>query len=1009
MATPADLAVGLVTSVIYDAVKRPLRDLQTTAGRRTEIKKALVGQPSGEMEQIAQAAAASLADLARVLGNDYGTYSKRVERFLSELKRSAIPHALLKLTIKGQKTDELFQAFNFIHAASVPLPFEARPLFDALCSAINARINSAVQDPVLLEIIRSQSSDIRDELTQLRLALQRLTTSAATVDIDTFIAARTRIAKWIEGENRDLPIETDRGTKRVLITKIVIPARLKETDNKKPDTPSMRGQRDTTIGIVDFRRNFHRAIVLGDPGGGKSTLTQLLCYDLSRKIIAEAQNPGAKHYHSGDLRIPLRVVVRSLDRRQKHDAGYSILDHLVDEIRPVLDNDANLTEGVLRQALSLGQAVLLFDGLDELLDVERRRQMARAVEQFCSSYPACPALVTSRVVGYRDAPLSSDFEAFSLSRLNQDEIHSYCQRLVKAIGGPKQAVARELADRFIEQTRRTASDLRENPLLLGLMVYIFMEKGDVPDNRPEIYRECSQLMFLRWDQRRDIRFEYPDDFELMDLFGHLAVQIFGDSDAEEGVSEQWLNKKIREFFEDWYSDRPRAVAASTALVKFITGRAWVMCDVGPGTYKFTHRTFMEYFVARRLDSESESISELLTTLYPRIVLAEWDVVSHLALQIASSSGPKALRSVEALHDLLERPDRTPTEEINLLFFAARALEYLPVPESRYKNIAQEIAERATVIGSTLDVTSFGIFVTLLSKSKKKRPLAESLVSEHVNREMTSRNPMRRRFGRFLLGASEVTYWRPSGTERVRVWEEDADALHGCLSKLREQYREILYDEAVKDSFAARMYCYIYRDRTERLYEIHGQNLLFVNEDRSTPPEFTLWHARRLSLTNAAVLAGVKFGQEWIFSRELIEKLASDIAGERPFRDAHLERSFDAHRDISDLIVEHQRYFLQGAHRIGRSRSAEKRRCELSSLIIICSAFVEMEMELNMPGLDKKKRRKESRSSSPYVSNFRKIIGEALRIHPELPRASLIRQWLSGDLNFIEYIDATISN
>jgi predicted NACHT family NTPase len=90
-------------------------------------------------------------------------------------------------------------------------------------------------------------------------------------------------------------------------------------------------------------------------------------------------------------------------------------------------------------------------------------------------------------------------------------------------------------EQFLIQTSVNASDLRDNPLMLALMVWIFAIKGDVPANCFEIYKECATLMFERWDRNRGIVAKIPRDFELIDLFGFVAHEIFGKPALEEGV------------------------------------------------------------------------------------------------------------------------------------------------------------------------------------------------------------------------------------------------------------------------------------------------------------------------------------------------------------------------------------------------------------------------------------------------------------------------------------------
>ena len=102
------------------------------------------------------------------------------------------------------------------------------------------------------------------------------------------------------------------------------------------------------------------------------------------------------------------------------------------------------------------------------------------------------------------------------------------------------------AEEFLSaQTSTNAQDLRQNPLLLGLMAWPFYMKGDVPTNRPEIYRECAILMFERWDQRRGIEARIPSDFDMLHLFTRLAAKIYGNSDLEDGVDSTWLRSEIR--------------------------------------------------------------------------------------------------------------------------------------------------------------------------------------------------------------------------------------------------------------------------------------------------------------------------------------------------------------------------------------------------------------------------------------------------------------------------------
>src|SRR3546814_5463137 len=75
-----------------------------------------------------------------------------------------------------------------------------------------------------------------------------------------------------------------------------------------------------------------------------------------------------------------------------------------------------------------------------------------------------------------------------------------CALPIFLISNDSKEEANKNTDVFIQQTERNASDLRRNPLLLGLMAWLFSARGNVPENLPEIYSECA-----RSEERRVVK------------------------------------------------------------------------------------------------------------------------------------------------------------------------------------------------------------------------------------------------------------------------------------------------------------------------------------------------------------------------------------------------------------------------------------------------------------------------------------------------------------------------
>ncbi len=70
-------------------------------------------------------------------------------------------------------------------------------------------------------------------------------------------------------------------------------------------------QEQEVISLDDFLTRLYRSVLLGDPGGGKSTLAQKICYDLDKNY--------EKRLVAGRLLTPVLVILRDYSARKKKD------------------------------------------------------------------------------------------------------------------------------------------------------------------------------------------------------------------------------------------------------------------------------------------------------------------------------------------------------------------------------------------------------------------------------------------------------------------------------------------------------------------------------------------------------------------------------------------------------------------------------------------------------------------------------------------------------------------
>jgi len=370
----------------------------------------------------------------------------------------------------------------------------------------------------------------------------------------------------------------------------------------------------------------NRDVVLGDPGAGKSTLATKLVRDLAdgRIAIDEVQY------------LPFLVVLRLYEAARDTISFVEYIERLCEgsyELSP--------PRGAIEYLLLSGRGCIVFDGLDELLDTSRRREMADKIDTFSQRYPNVPILVTSRKTGYSQAPLGDSFTTHTLSQFDENQVHEYVERWFMIAPDLSLSDRTKWAKQFLI-TSSIVPDLRRNPLLLALLcnLYRSTQYRELPRTRPAIYEQCALTLYHRWDRDRRIgTVEFERDF--LPVLAYIADRIIGNASYEAGVKETTLIELAHEYlYPTRFEDEFEARAFARNLIGHCVGRGWVFADTGSTRsgellFQFTHRTFLEYFAALYLVRRDRSPEKLLDSLWPLILGVERTVVTQLAFQIMS--------------------------------------------------------------------------------------------------------------------------------------------------------------------------------------------------------------------------------------------------------------------------------------------------------------------------------------------------------------------------------------
>ena len=431
----------------------------------------------------------------------------------------------------------------------------------------------------------------------------------------------------------------------------------------------------------DTLEHVSNTVLLGDPGGGKSTLSKKLCYE------------HAKRFQEGHSTLPIYIQLRTYIARAAEDESFSLIHYVLENIDSTsLDSESDSLGTSVLYYLRIGSAFVVADGLDEVLTPSNRARVVQEIRHFSQTFPLATLLVTSRYVGYETNPLDG-FTHLGMGELNRNAIETIYKNVTGAVLKRSHSDIEATQNEFLADARKKAFELIRNPLLLTLIVIIYNQKSEIPDNRASLYSFCADLLFERWDGYRDITPDLPERYRLFDLFKYLSAILYEREEYGGIINKTDLLNEAREFFRRDYVDNREGKSAEAAhhMVEHLTGRAWILHEVGEGVFEFTHRTFLEFFYARQLETVYEGTEELIEECLEHIAEGSRTVPAHLALQIRTKDKRAASSKVcDALAKRLEA-ESCSTE---LLDFCLDALGYLLPDGLTLSEFVRQLAPQA---------------------------------------------------------------------------------------------------------------------------------------------------------------------------------------------------------------------------------------------------------------------------------------------------------------------------
>ncbi len=421
---------------------------------------------------------------------------------------------------------------------------------------------------------------------------------------------------------------------------------LKYVDSSKIECPSIDYFFDEWLGTPS--RN--QVTLLGDYGTGKSSVALRLTYKLAKKHLEDPVNN----------RIPLFISLR--DYSKAINIQQLITDLLLNHYGVQISGFT-----VFQKFLETGKMVLIFDGFDEMATrvdkkttIENFNELSKVVTANSKMILTCrthyfrsqshvfdlfsPEKETELMLEFRK---KNNFELIELQELDNSQVILLLQK-------------RTIDWKFYWNKIRSIynlEDLARRPILLDMITKslpsLILKKSQI--DQAILYDEYTRF----WIEREDWRSQMSKDEKAL-FMENLAFQMFT-------TEVEWVHfSKLCEIVKDEFKSKIITCSDVDYFDNDTRTCSFLNRD-SQGNYKFIHRSFMEFFVAKKIAHElsaniidslkkllSPEIFEFLTSLIKSNDLAKGTLISnmvHLSQKKAEEIGYTASNIITLLNYL----------------------------------------------------------------------------------------------------------------------------------------------------------------------------------------------------------------------------------------------------------------------------------------------------------------------------------------------------------------------
>ncbi|KDN74178.1 ATP-binding protein [Streptomyces olindensis] len=403
-----------------------------------------------------------------------------------------------------------------------------------------------------------------------------------------------------------------------------------------------------------------RVLLRGEAGSGKTTLLRWLAVTAARGAF------------SGELAewnglTPVFVKLREYSGRTPPNPD-AMLDGVAGPITGIMP------KGWVERQLDSGRALLLIDGVDELLDRERRA-VRDWLRKLLVAYDGVRVVVTSRpAAAGADWLRDEHFTALHLDRMSPPDLAAFVRQWHQAVRELGEDLPCPVDDLPLYEQSLLASlkdrphlqSLAGTPLLAAMLCAMHLNRGrQLPRDRMELYRNALHTLVHDRDADRNVPSAADGKLSLSDklvILRDLAWRLSDNNRSEISVEQAAVHvgRKLRAM-------RHLDGLEGGRVLDQLRHRSGILRSPAEARLDFVHRTFQEYLASAEAAEEDR-----MGNLVERAHLDLWRETVIMAAGHAN-----ARQREELLGGILDRAEREPRHARVLRLLAASCQETLP--------------------------------------------------------------------------------------------------------------------------------------------------------------------------------------------------------------------------------------------------------------------------------------------------------------------------------------------